>query len=69
MKSMTLQSADIHCDACAYSIRNTVGNLPGVQSVNVDVAGQTVEVSYGEPANDRQIRETMADAGFDVEGA
>ena len=66
MKSITLQSADIHCDACANSIQNTVGKMPGVESVSVDVAAQTVEVAFDEPTTEEQIRETMADAGFDV---
>ena len=66
MKHITLKSADIHCDACANSIRNTVGKLDGVESVEVDVAAQTVEVTFDEPTNEHQIRETMADAGFDI---
>jgi copper chaperone CopZ len=66
MKHLTLKSADIHCDACASSIRNTVGKLEGVESVDVDVAAQTVEVTFAEPTNEHQIRETMANAGFDI---
>ncbi len=66
MKNITLKSADIHCDACANSIQSTVGKLDGVESVNVDVAAQTVEVSFDEPTNEGQIKETMTDAGFAV---
>ena len=66
MKNITLKSAEIHCDACANSIRNTVGKLDGVESVDVDVAAQTVEVSFGEPATEQEIRETMTGAGFDL---
>lgn len=70
MNTITLKSADIHCDACANSIRNTVGKLEGVQSLDVDVVGQSVTVSFAEPATEDQVRETMAHAGFDiVEGA
>lgn len=66
MNTITLKSADIHCDACANSIRNTVGKLEGVQSLEVDIDGQTVTVSFLEPATESQVRETMVDAGFDI---
>ena len=66
MKHITLTSADIHCESCATSIRNTVGNLDGVESVDVDVAAQTVEVTFDEPATEQNIRSTMEDAGFDI---
>jgi copper chaperone CopZ len=66
MKSITLKSADIHCDACANSIQNTVGKMIGVENVAVDVAAQTVTVDFDSPVTEEQIRETMADAGFDV---
>jgi len=70
MKTITLKSADIHCDACATSIKNTVGSLDGVTGIDVDVAGQTATISFDAPATEQQVRETMEEAGFDiVEGA
>jgi copper chaperone CopZ len=70
MKTITLKSADIHCDACANSIKNTVGKLNGVESVDVNVAEQTTTINFDDPATVAQVRESMEDAGFDiVEGA
>jgi copper chaperone CopZ len=70
MKQITLKSADIHCDACATSIKNTVGKLNGVESVDVKVPEQTTTITFDEPATEAQVRETMTDAGFDIdEGA
>jgi copper chaperone CopZ len=66
MKSITLKSADIHCDACANSIQNTVGKLIGIENIAVDVAAQTVTVYFDNPVTEEQIKETMTDAGFDV---
>ena len=66
MKSITLKSADIHCDACANSIQNTVGKLIGIENIAVDVAAQTVTVDFDSPVTEAQIKEAMADAGFDV---
>jgi len=66
MKQITLKSNDINCDACAASIKNTVGKVEGVESVEVDVAGQTARVTFDEPATEEQIRDSMADAGFDI---
>jgi len=66
MKSITLKSADIHCDACANSIQKTVGKLIGIENIAVDVAAQTVTVDFDSPVTEDQIKETMTDAGFDV---
>jgi copper chaperone CopZ len=66
MKNITLKSADIHCDACANSIQNTVGKLDGVEHLAVDVAAQAVTVYFDPPVTEDQIRETMDDAGFEV---
>jgi copper chaperone CopZ len=66
MKQITLKSADIHCDSCANSIRNSVGRVNGVSAVEVDITSQTATITYGEPATETQIRETMEDAGFDI---
>jgi len=67
MKQITLKSNDIHCDACANSIVNTVGKVIGVENVAVDVDSQTATVYFDSPATEQQVREAMTDAGFDIE--
>ena len=48
MTNKTLNVPEIHCGHCAMSIEGAVGDLPGVETVRVDVAGRTVDVSYDE---------------------
>jgi copper ion binding protein len=52
MTSQTLNVPEIHCGHCATSIESAVGDLPGVETVKVDVAGRTVDVSYDEAGVD-----------------
>lgn len=67
MNTITLKSNDIHCNACAKSIKAVVGSIHGVDSVEVDIEGKAVAVSFGDPATETQIRAAMETAGFDIE--
>ena len=55
----------IHCEGCAGSIKRSLGKLPGVQEVEVDVAGKNVSVAF-DPAQTsaEAIRARLAAAGF-----
>jgi copper chaperone len=58
---------DIHCEGCANAIKRSVGALPGVQKVEVDIPGKNVAVQYN-PAqlSDLDIRARLEKAGFPV---
>lgn len=58
----------IACDGCARSIKQALGRVPGVERVEVDVAGKTVDVDYkaAEVAED-VIRERIEAAGYPVQ--
>jgi copper chaperone len=68
MTTETLSVPDISCDHCQRTIEAALGRLPGVRAA-VDVAARTVQVTYDErsvpPAT---IRDTLADAGYEVAG-
>lgn len=55
----------IECDGCAGSIRRSLGKLPGVQSVAVDVDAKDVLVQF-DPAQTgpAALRERLTLAGF-----
>ncbi|MCC6730639.1 MAG: heavy-metal-associated domain-containing protein [Chthonomonadales bacterium] len=68
MESVTLTAPDIHCDGCARSIARSLGGLPGVGAVEVDIAAKRVRVEYdGATIDEAAIRSRLADAGFPAE--
>jgi copper chaperone len=50
MTNLPLTVPDIHCDHCASSIDGAVGTIAGVDTVQVDIGGRTVDVIYDEVA-------------------
>ncbi len=53
------------CGNCVNHITNEVTQLPGVDGVVVDLAGQAVTVS-GVSLDDHLIREAISEAGYSV---
>lgn len=55
------------CSHCGEAVRNAVGALNGVSSVNVDVKGKKVLVEYdSERVSAETIKGTIEDQGYDV---
>jgi copper chaperone CopZ len=55
---------EIVCEGCANSIRKAVGAVPGVVSVDVDVARKTVAVTHDSSASREAIVGALERAGF-----
>lgn len=62
-----LTAPDIVCGGCASSIKNALGNLAGVENVEVDVATKTVTVEHSETTSRDSIAAALDRAGFAVE--
>lgn len=56
----------ISCDHCKRAIEGEVGQVEGVDRVEVDVAAKTVAVA-GE-ASDAAVRAAIDEAGYEVAG-
>jgi copper chaperone len=68
MQTLALTVGGMSCEHCATAIRKEISALPGVSTVNVDVAGGTVTVSGEElPATD-SLRAAVEEAGYQVAG-
>ena len=67
MSETVLKSSEIECDGCARAIQNAVGKLPGVQSVEVDIAEKKVTVRHEETTVPSAITAAMEKAGFPVD--
>ncbi len=56
----------ISCDHCKRAIEGEVGQVEGVDRVEVDVAAKTVDVA-GE-ASEAAVRSAIDEAGYEVAG-
>jgi copper chaperone len=67
MTTRTLSVPGISCDHCKMSIEQAVGDLPGVDLVEVDIPARTVGLSFDEAsiALD-QIIEAIEEVGYEV---
>ena len=52
------------CAACSAHVERAVKSLPGVQDVQVNLLGNSMSVTYGEPLTAQQICEAVAKAGY-----
>lgn len=55
----------MHCGHCESAVREEVSAVPGVESVEVDLATKLVEVA-GEPLDDAAIRAAIEEAGYEA---
>jgi copper chaperone len=63
----TLTVPDISCNHCKDTIEGAVGQLEGIETVQVDVAQRTVAVAFDETEISLpQIVATIDEAGYEV---
>jgi copper chaperone len=55
----------IHCAHCAMSIREEVGDVEGVDEVDVDLDAKVVTIR-GRDLDDAELRAAIAEAGYDA---
>ena len=67
MAVTAFRAPDIECDGCANAIKNAVGKVGGVFSVNVDVQHKTVEISHEESVKPVALSDALDRAGFPAE--
>ena len=64
METITYTALDISCEHCLRTIESTLGALPGVQEVQVEIPSKRVEVRF-DPA---QVKPEQIEAALDEEG-
>ncbi|MGM9929551.1 MAG: copper chaperone CopZ [Bacillus sp. (in: firmicutes)] len=68
MEKVTLTVNGMSCGHCVKAVENSVGELQGVSSVQVDLAAHTVEVAFDKAIVSLEaIKETIDDQGYDVQ--
>lgn len=63
---LDLKCPDIECEGCAGSITRALQDLPGLTSVQVDVASKTVRLE-GEEAAVESAKAKLTEIGFPAE--
>ena len=67
MTTRTLSVPGISCDHCKMSIEQAVGELAGVDKVEVDISARTVDLSFDEAAVGLdQIIDAIEEVGYEV---
>ena len=65
MTTATYRVSGMTCDHCVRAVTEEVGKLPGVATVEVDLASGTVTVSSDAPLNEGDVRAAVDEAGYE----
>ena len=69
MEKTVLQVQGMSCQHCVKAVHNAVSALPGVESVEVNLAGKTATVTYDpDQCPLEKIKLEIEDQGYDVVG-
>lgn len=68
MSTQTVTVSGMTCGHCATSVREEVGALPGVRTVEVDLATGVVTIDSDGQVDASAISDAVAEAGYAVAG-
>ena len=66
MTTQTVTVTGMTCGHCVTSVREEVGSIPGVTTVDVDLTTGQVTIGSDRLLDDDAIREAVAEAGYAV---
>ncbi len=66
MTNTTLSVPTISCGHCKSSIEGAVGELTGIDKVEVHIEDRTVELAYDDSLTIDKIIEAIEEQGYDV---
>ena len=66
MSTQTVTVTGMTCGHCATSVREEVGSITGVTTVDVDLATGLVTIGSDRQVDAEAIREAVAEAGYAV---
>ncbi|OBK75595.1 heavy-metal-associated domain-containing protein [Mycobacterium sp. 1164985.4] len=68
MATTTVTVTGMTCGHCAASVCEELGEIPGVQAVDVDVASGAVTIDSVAPVEADAIRSAVEEAGYRLAG-
>lgn len=66
MTTVTYSIPNISCKHCVHTIKNEVGELPGVLSVEANEASKQVTISFEDPATEEEIKALLVEINYPV---
>lgn len=66
MSTQTVTVTGMTCGHCASSVREEVGSIPGVTTVDVDLVTGLVTIASDTELDEAAIAEAVAEAGYQV---
>jgi copper chaperone len=68
MEMVTMKAPDISCEHCVATVKKTVGQFPGVQSVEADAETKIITLTYDPTRADLpKIEEALEEEGYPVQ--
>lgn len=64
MTTKTFTAPNISCGHCTHTIKMELGELPGVKSVDAEIASRQVTVEWDAPATWDLIRATLVEINY-----
>ena len=64
MTTTTYRVTGMTCDHCVRAVTTELVLLPGVRSVNIDLAEGAVTVTSDGPLDQQEVREAIDEAGY-----
>jgi heavy metal translocating P-type ATPase len=63
-KINTFQIEGMSCASCVVRVEKALSAVPGVKNPSVNLANETVQVSYNDPATALTVTQALSDAGY-----
>jgi copper chaperone len=64
--TITYSIPNISCGHCVHTIKSEVSELPGVKSVEADLATKSATISFDIPATEEKIKALLAEINYPV---
>jgi copper chaperone len=66
MTTVTYTIPNISCHHCVHTIKNEVGEIAGVRSVEADVDTKVATITFEAPATEQAIKDLLAEISYPV---
>ena len=66
MSTITVTVIGMSCGGCALSVREEIGDIPGVHTVDVDLNSGTVIIDSHSPVETVAIKNAVEEAGYQL---
>lgn len=66
MKTVTYSIPNISCGHCVHTIKNELGELAGVKTVDADQMFKTATITFDLPATEEKIKSLLAEINYPV---